>query len=112
MTISPKSAFGTQLQIGDGATPEVFTLIEGCKNFSGPESSFDHIDVTNHSSPSNYREVVPSFIDPGEISFDVIWDSTNAGHNSLWADHQARTCLLYTSPSPRDATLSRMPSSA
>ena len=25
----------------------------------------------------------------------------------LWA-----TCLLYTSPSPRDATLSRMPSSA
>ena len=25
---------------------------------------------------------------------------------------QAGTCLLYTSPSPRDATLSRMPSSA
>ena len=28
------------------------------------------------------------------------------------ARHQACTCLLYTSPSPRDATLSRMPSSA
>ena len=27
-------------------------------------------------------------------------------------DDQAETCLLYTSPSPRDATLSRMPSSA
>ena len=26
--------------------------------------------------------------------------------------HQAISCLLYTSPSPRDATLSRMPSSA
>ena len=26
--------------------------------------------------------------------------------------HRAKTCLLYTSPSPRDATLSRMPSSA
>ena len=25
---------------------------------------------------------------------------------------EVRTCLLYTSPSPRDATLSRMPSSA
>ena len=25
---------------------------------------------------------------------------------------RGRTCLLYTSPSPRDATLSRMPSSA
>ena len=28
------------------------------------------------------------------------------------ADRQALACLLYTSPSPRDATLSRMPSSA
>ena len=27
-------------------------------------------------------------------------------------DSEHRTCLLYTSPSPRDATLSRMPSSA
>ena len=26
--------------------------------------------------------------------------------------HNSETCLLYTSPSPRDATLSRMPSSA
>ena len=33
-----------------------------------------------------------------------------------WPDNgnldKARSCLLYTSPSPRDATLSRMPSSA
>ena len=28
------------------------------------------------------------------------------------ADMQSEICLLYTSPSPRDATLSRMPSSA
>ena len=28
----------------------------------------------------------------------------------VWVDNEA--CLLYTSPSPRDATLSRMPSSA
>ena len=27
-------------------------------------------------------------------------------------NHRYNTCLLYTSPSPRDATLSRMPSSA
>ena len=29
-----------------------------------------------------------------------------------WARENIHTCLLYTSPSPRDATLSRMPSSA
>ena len=31
------------------------------------------------------------------------------GFNALW---MPGTCLLYTSPSPRDATLARMPSSA
>ena len=30
---------------------------------------------------------------------------------SLWG-YPPKDCLLYTSPSPRDATLSRMPSSA
>ena len=29
-----------------------------------------------------------------------------------WQEGKARTCLLYTSPSPRDGLLSRMPSSA
>ena len=36
--------------------------------------------------------------------------------NNAWVDWEggemAYSCLLYTSPSPRDATLSRMPSSA
>ena len=32
--------------------------------------------------------------------------------NSAYTKVFSRTCLLYTSPSPRDATLSRMPSSA
>ena len=32
--------------------------------------------------------------------------------NQPASDHEITRCLLYTSPSPRDATLSRMPSSA
>ena len=32
--------------------------------------------------------------------------------DKLMAEARERACLLYTSPSPRDATLSRMPSSA
>ena len=35
-------------------------------------------------------------------------DRSNTGHHHLLIN----VCLLYTSPSPRDATLSRMPSSA
>ena len=35
---------------------------------------------------------------------------TSAG--VVYKDTRSKVCLLYTSPSPRDATLSRMPSSA
>ena len=51
-----------------------------------------------------------------------VWVSDTATHfknailtcvrEALRVDHQFAVCLLYTSPSPRDATLSRMPSSA
>ena len=34
------------------------------------------------------------------------------GQQQLARDLEVERCLLYTSPSPRDATLSRMPSSA
>ena len=36
----------------------------------------------------------------------------NSGSNLKTPDKQGRICLLYTSPSPRDGLLSRMPSSA
>ena len=40
-------------------------------------------------------------------SGDVLFDDENITH-----DQPASSCLLYTSPSPRDRSLSRMPSSA
>ena len=33
-------------------------------------------------------------------------------HAEIYTNESSDSCLLYTSPSPRDATLSRMPSSA
>ena len=36
----------------------------------------------------------------------------NHKHSCMEYIYRLYTCLLYTSPSPRDATLSRMPSSA
>ena len=41
--------------------------------------------------------------------FDEIRDSDDFHQ---WADEQPKCCLLYTSPSPRDLSTSRMPSSA
>jgi len=55
---------------------------------------------TSEGTPSQY--FVQRFIDKVTITLYLTPGSTEAGN----------TCLLYTSPSPRDRTRSRMPSSA
>ena len=54
-------------------------------------------------------------IDVPFINFDVIGDGLEqylVSSNRFKGGTEVGSCLLYTSPSPRDATLSRMPSSA
>ena len=41
-----------------------------------------------------------------------LWVAEKLGKTGADADAYAKSCLLYTSPSPRDRTRSRMPSSA
>ena len=52
-------------------------------------------------------------IDHGHI-FDMLDEMIKEGCscNYFWTDGDPLTCLLYTSPSPRDVEESRMPSSA
>ena len=51
-----------------------------------------------------------------ETEMDEQWSYVGDKSNQRWlwyaVDHATNTCLLYTSPSPRDRTRSRMPSSA
>jgi len=65
-------AFGARLQYNDGTG--VWRDIAGVKDISGPSMSADTIDVTSHSSPDNFREFRSSLKDPGEFSFDLIFD--------------------------------------
>ena len=50
------------------------------------------------------------FLPPYSRRLEWISDFTGSAGDIIITDKKA--CLLYTSPSPRDATLSRMPSSA
>ena len=59
-------------------------------------------------------KVINAFkVDP--ITIEIIQSSLTAITDEMFATMRktaVSSCLLYTSPSPRDATLSRMPSSA
>ena len=80
--------------------PEDFPYVH---NMEGKDDMPAHI----RSALTSTSETVP--VVNGKLSLGTwqgiyIWEHRDQTHN--------RNCLLYTSPSPRDATLSRMPSSA
>ena len=59
------------------------------------------------------KEKKLSFEDLGKlINRDEVWVASLFYGQATASQGEANICLLYTSPSPRDATLSRMPSSA
>ena len=53
-----------------------------------------------------------SAIDKGQYFWSYTIVITNSGHETVQLRTRHWICLLYTSPSPRDGLLSRMPSSA
>ena len=74
--------------------------------------------MTNASSPRAVPSH-PAFLDGGgecgERLRSYDWAGSRMGPPELWPlclQTVLRTCLLYTSPSPRDRQKSRMPSSA
>lgn len=64
---------GIELRIGDGAGPEVFTVIPGCRSFTGPGKTRDTVDVTAHDAPNGYRQFISGLRDGGEVTFDLNW---------------------------------------
>ena len=71
-------------------------------------------EVTEHVC-SRFEQMLTLYADkPALVGFTTktTYGELNAEANKLAAVLLAKGCLLYTSPSPRDATLSRMPSSA
>ena len=72
--------------------------------FNQSLAKVDSIEVTNYL-PDGY-----TFDET--ISGNEAWTVNAEGYLVTILDEEILSCLLYTSPSPRDATLSRMPSSA
>lgn len=86
------SGFGTLLKVGNGGSPtETFAAIAEVKSISGPQISMEFIDATHMESPSGYREVLPSFKDGGEVSFDVNFLPANSTQTGLTTDFENQT---------------------
>ena len=69
------------------------------------------IGIEKHLVRSAPQVEIHSINEAGHINYGTLYRSGHT-HGECGQCAAYRVCLLYTSPSPRDATLSRMPSSA
>lgn len=79
--------YGTQIQVGDGASPETFEAIAGIVSITPGEMSTADIDRTHLRSPDAHREHMPGMRDSGPFSCEAIWlpeeqSQSNAGGGS------------------------------
>ena len=83
-----------------GATLDVLDAFYAKDNFP--------IQSVVFKQPKVHLLVLPD----GKANWDILKESDEASSDYLVKLQQYSVCLLYTSPSPRDRTRSRMPSSA
>lgn len=73
-------AIGTLLQVGNGASPEIFNSIANIGDLSGPSVQAAVVDVTSHTSTSApWRLKIPTLLDPGTITFPLYFDPASGG---------------------------------
>ena len=94
-----------KLSLEDKTIEEEVNKLE---NFEEIQQKLNQIMLISESSESSVSSLLSNIV----VTLDSIRkndskiDALNSRFNSIWI------CLLYTSPSPRDKRLSRMPSSA
>ena len=94
-TIHPKDVY--LIKMADEQSMELFVMQEDLLTTY----------YTCHMSPYLWKRIKRAFSISKNTSNDLWeWKSSGRGDDWYW------NCLLYTSPSPRDRTRSRMPSSA
>ena len=71
----------------------------------------DHDDVEGLKEATSEAKLLGMHLIHG-VEISVTWKRDTIHIVGLNVDSQNKTCLLYTSPSPRDRQKSRMPSSA
>jgi predicted secreted protein len=89
---TPIQSFGTTIAFAG-------TAIGSVEDITGPGETAESVDITNHGSPSAYREKVATILDGGDLTFDIIY-TREAGQDALRSAFEARTtgAVLITWP--------------
>lgn len=76
------------------------------RSISGPGVSANDVDTTTLDSSSNYRTFSCGLIDPGEVTFGVVYDPTDTLHKRLayyMGQRSSKTFTVYHGSSSGDS---------
>ena len=98
--------------VSGGTDTHIVLLDLSAKKLSGKEAEtiLDQANITSNKNPVPFDVSNPN--DWSGLRLGVAAATTRGFKQTEFEQLGRIICLLYTSPSPRDATLSRMPSSA
>lgn len=77
------AAINTLIKQGNGGSPEVFTTVANVSSITGLGMSVNAVDVTSHSTSVPWREMFPTLLAAGELSFKLFFIPGDPGHQAL-----------------------------
>ena len=104
------AAYGTLLKRGSSPSGtninSTYVNIGEVKSIKGPSTEVSVLDVTTHSSAAsgNYREKLPSLIEPGEVEFGINYVPSDATIQSMRSDLVNRTKRDFKLQTPADSS--------
>lgn len=75
-------AINTYLAIGNGASPEVYTVIANVGDQSGPDMTCDVVDVTSHSATTPWSRKGVTLLNAGTTKFPLFFIPQSSGAGS------------------------------
>ncbi|NEI70956.1 hypothetical protein GR212_15335 [Rhizobium lusitanum] len=93
-----KAGIGVTMQVGDGASPEVFTTVANVTTMSVGGVTLNTIDATHLNSPNFYQEFIAGLKSADEWTFTMQWDPTDptqSGTTGLRAKLEARELVTF-----------------
>lgn len=86
-----------------GTTTGGSVTVAQIRSISGPDSEADMVDTTTLDSSTNYRTFVQGLADPGQVTVELVYDSTATSHAKLQHYHDNRISATYTIVYPTSA---------
>ena len=100
------TAKGTILSISDTASPPTYAAISEVRSISGPTVKPKIVDITTHDTQGFWMRKLSVLLDPGEVSFETNYDSTDATQaftTGMWSQMIALTLNAFKMVFPNSA---------